>query len=226
MYKRQDRNVVSLINLINQLLDFRKMEEINYSPQLKPCDITALVQDICIRFRAAIETSGLQFETDLPDKPISYNVDRDAMTKIISNVLANAVKYASSQVHISLTEDDGSFRIVVEDDGPGVDNKMQSDIFKVFYRADNHKTGTGLGLPLARLLAEKHGGTLQLLASEGGGWCGIRNPDSAERGCRTGRGSAVGNDMPARRASRIRRRTSRRNEIPRRRRDRRAGRRR
>lgn len=164
-----NRNVATLLNLINQLLDFRKMEETNYSLQLASCDIGSLVEDICIRFRAAVETSGLKLETHLPDKPVVYNVDRDAMTKIINNVLVNAVKYASSQVRISLTEHGGTFRIVVEDDGPGVEKKMQSDIFKVFYRAGDHKTGTGLGLPLARLLAEKHGGTLLLLSAEGGG---------------------------------------------------------
>lgn len=163
-----NRNVVNLLNLINQLLDFRKMEEINYSLQLASCDVTALVQDICIRFRAAVETSGLQLETHLPDGPVIFNIDRDAMTKIVNNVLVNAVKYASSQVVVSLTQEPGTFRIVIADDGPGVDSKMQSDIFKVFYRAGDHKTGTGLGLPLARLLAEKHGGTLRLLPSERG----------------------------------------------------------
>lgn len=175
-----NRNVATLLNLINQLLDFRKMEEINYSLQFSSCNIVSLVEDICIRFRAAVETSGLQLETQLPDKPVVYNVDRDAMTKIINNVLVNAVKYASSQVRISLTEETGTFRIVVADDGPGVDRKMRSDIFKVFYRAGDHKTGTGLGLPLARLLAEKHGGTLLLLPAEGGGAAfEIRIPQNA-----------------------------------------------
>lgn len=177
-----NRNVATLLNLINQLLDFRKMEEMHYSLQFASCDIVALVEDICIRFRAAVETSGLRLEAHLPDHPVVYNVDRDAMTKIINNVLVNAVKYASSQVRISLTEEGGRFRIVVTDDGPGIDRKMRSDIFKVFYRAGDHKTGTGLGLPLARLLAEKHGGTLQLLPpdAEGGGAAfEIRIPQNA-----------------------------------------------
>lgn len=163
-----DRNVVNLLNLINQLLDFRKMEEVNYSLNLAPCDVRALVEDICIRFRAAIETSDLHLETDLPEEPALYNIDRDAMTKIVGNVLGNAVKYAASHVRILLECELDGFRIEIDDDGPGVDDKMQLSIFKPFYRAANHKTGTGLGLPLARLLAEKHGGTLRLLPSERG----------------------------------------------------------
>ena len=99
------------------------------------------------------------------------HVNREAFTKIISNLLNNGVKYAESYVHISLevpeTDDNNSFCIRTENDGVIIPNEMKEEIFKPFVRFNEKEdgkvtTGTGIGLALSRSLAELHQGTLAM----------------------------------------------------------------
>ena len=111
----------------------------------------------------------------VPEKDFYAHVNREAFTKIISNLLNNGVKYAESYVHISLevpeADDNNSFRIRTENDGVIIPNEMKEEIFKPFVRFNEKEdgkvtTGTGIGLALSRSLAELHQGTLAMGAGE------------------------------------------------------------
>ena len=107
----------------------------------------------------------------VPEEDFYAHVNREAFTKILSNLLNNGVKYAESYVHISLevpeTDDNNSFCIRTENDGVIIPNEMKEEIFKPFVRFNEKEdgkvtTGTGIGLALSRSLAELHQGTLAM----------------------------------------------------------------
>ncbi len=94
------------------------------------------------------------------------SVDEDAFVKIFSNLLLNSIKYAKSYILVTLNSVEGKnlFTIEVNNDGQQIPDAIKDKIFEPFFRGENSefKSGTGLGLPLARSLAEMHQGTLTL----------------------------------------------------------------
>ncbi len=95
------------------------------------------------------------------------------LTRLVRNLLTNAVRYARAEVRVSLTEDDSGARLVVDDDGPGVPVADRDRVFERFVRLDEarsaHDGGTGLGLPIVRDIASAHRATAQITDAPGGG---------------------------------------------------------
>lgn len=111
--------------------------------------------------------NNLLLNLDLSVKELYVLVDKEALIKIMSNLFSNAVKYASKSiiVRLHLSPEYDTFMIDFINDGVSVPADMRNKIFEPFYRIKGHeeKPGTGLGLPLARSLAEMHHGTLELV---------------------------------------------------------------
>ncbi len=166
-----DKNTSRLIDLTNQLLDFRKAEANNYSLNFTKTDINDLLSDVFSTFRPAAEQKQLQYKLELPRITLQAFVDEEACKKITSNLVNNAIKYAESSVKVKLSpfnSDDLLFHIEFTNDGPLIGYDDRDRIFEPFYRAEGNskEQGTGIGLPLARSLAELHKGTLELKRSE------------------------------------------------------------
>lgn len=166
-----DKNTSRLIDLTNQLLDFRKAEANNYSLNFTKTDINDLLNDVFATFRPAAEQKQLQYKLELPRITLQAFVDEEACKKITSNLINNAIKYAESRVNVKLSpfnSDDLLFHIEFTNDGPLIGYNDRDRIFEPFYRAEGNskEPGTGIGLPLARSLAELHKGTLELKRSE------------------------------------------------------------
>ncbi|WDF53985.1 ligand-binding sensor domain-containing protein [Mucilaginibacter sp. KACC 22063] len=161
-----ERNTQRLLTLTNQLLDFSKTETQGFSLNYVKTDIAALIKESMIRFKDAAQQRklSLKFESEQP-RFFAY-VDTEAMSKILSNLLDNAVKYAASKAIIQLLtgEPGNTFTIFVKTDGNLIPGHMREKIFETFFRMKEaqEKSGTGIGLPLARYLAELHKGTLIL----------------------------------------------------------------
>lgn len=152
----------TLINLVNQLLDYRKSEGGYYVLNLRPCLIGALTEEICSRFRPIVESEGKTLDVTIPSEAYSYNVDHEALEKILNNILSNAVKYAVSTINLKLEEFPDHFSIVISNDGEKIATAERENVFKMFYQVKGSKNGTGIGLPLARMLAERHEGSLAI----------------------------------------------------------------
>lgn len=157
-----EKNTERLLNLINQLLDLRKTEDGEFHLQIRPHSIHTLIQNVYTRFVPSAQLKNIRMEIELPEKDFIANVDEEALTKVISNLLSNALKYTKDSIHISLQPETSGFEIKVADNGPGIAKTEKKRIFEAFYQPDHSKSGTGIGLALAKLLTEKHSGRLFL----------------------------------------------------------------
>jgi len=164
-----NKNTDYLLNLINQLLDFRKTEETEFQLHIKPCSVNELLQDAYERFKHGAELKDLAFEISLPAEDLRPGIDKEAFNKIVSNLLSNALKYANTCIEMKLVSFDNHFEIRISDDGKGISESEKKKVFDVFYQADNSEMGTGIGLALAKALVEKHKGTLIYERNETGG---------------------------------------------------------
>ena len=160
------RNAQRLLNLVNQLLDFRKIESSSFLMNFLPTDISTLLREVCTDFTPAARQKGATFAIDIPQDNIpNVMADREALTKILSNLLSNAMKFCEKHVGVSLEQKGDQVCIAVSNDGPHIPHDQLEEIFKPFYQYYGTQVnatvkGSGLGLPLARSLAEMHSGTL------------------------------------------------------------------
>ncbi len=163
------KNTNRLIELTDQLLDFRKTEIKGFNLNFVNINVSKLLEENCLRYKSAMEQKNLRLSVNLPDEHLYAYADPEALNKILSNLIDNAVKYASGQIVITLNSYKDTFDIEVKSDGDLIPFNMHKKIFEPFYRMESNKDqrGTGIGLPLARSLAELHEGTLQLRTEDG-----------------------------------------------------------
>ena len=161
-----DKNTRRLLDLTNQLLDFRKVESGEFSLHKENINISELFQTIHTGFLPLTEQKKIAFKIQSPSHDVFGFIDEEATTKIISNLLDNAIKYSKSFVEADLHYDaENTMAIVtVSNDGLEIPAHLREQIFEPFFRSPNAEkiTGTGIGLPLAKSLAELQGGTLIL----------------------------------------------------------------
>mgnify|MGYP003859971955 CR=1 FL=1 len=164
-----NKNTNRLIELSNELLDFRKTEKKGFSLAFTRIEIGKLLEDIFVRFKSSAEQQLINFHLIKPEEPFFADIDKEAFTKIISNLLSNAIKNADTSVKISLIIIPLApyFKVSVSNDGKLISPENREKIFEPFFQIEGDKnnktsTGTGLGLPLSRSLAEMHSGTLMV----------------------------------------------------------------
>lgn len=159
------RNTNRLLTLTNQLLDFSKTETHGFSLSFVRTDIVQLIKDRIMQFKEAAQQKKIQIKFEHPEPHFYAYVDAEAMTKILSNLLDNAVKYTATKVIIQLDVKQNDFTILMKNDGNIIPEAMDEKIFESFFRMKEaeKQPGTGIGLPLSRYLAELHKGKLILL---------------------------------------------------------------
>lgn len=167
-----ERNTNRLIDLTNQLLDFRQTEIKGFSLNFVRANIAEMLEETFISFRPLAELKNLQFELDLPASPVFASVDTEAYIKILTNLFSNAVKYAEREVSVlllPLQEEDNFFTIEIKNDGYLIPYEMKEKIFEPFFRlaATEKQKGTGIGLALSLSLVQLHKGVLLLKKPEG-----------------------------------------------------------
>lgn len=167
------QNTERLLNLTNQLLDFRRTESQGFQLNFTESNVTEILKETHLRFTSLAKQKGLNFVLNVPESDFYAHVNREAFTKIISNLLNNAVKYADSSIDVFLEVDDDKkmFHIRTINDGTLIPAEMREEIFKPFVRFNEREdgkvtTGTGIGLALSRSLAELHQGKLVMLPDE------------------------------------------------------------
>ncbi len=162
------KNTNRLLDLTNQLLDFRKAEIEGMKLNFTPVDIVELLRETYIRFTPIAKEKKLIFELKLDIEQFDAVVDKEAVTKILSNLFTNALKFTKSEIVVLLdTTKSASLEIRVESDGEVIPLELKEKIFEMFFQNKDNTyegtpKGTGIGLYLGRLLAELHNGRLYL----------------------------------------------------------------
>ena len=161
-----ERNTDRLIELTNQLLDYRQTEAGGFVLSFTEENISKLLQDLYFNFKPLAEKKGLSYKLHLTKDPLVAYADSDALTKIFSNLLSNAIKYAEKEVDVTLgmSSSEKSFFIEFRNDGDIIPVDMREKIFEPFIRLKKNEKqkGTGIGLALAKSLTELHGGKVML----------------------------------------------------------------
>lgn len=164
--KLMEKNTNRLIELTNQLLDFRKTETKGFSLNFVRTNISSTLEDIFNSFKVLAEQKNLLYQVRFPEKEVYAYVDTDAFNKILSNLFNNAIKYGQYevQVKLELTNEEKTFQITIQNDGYLVPADMKEQVFEPFFRLKEaeKQSGSGIGLSISKSLTELHKGRLEL----------------------------------------------------------------
>ncbi len=158
-------NTKHLLSLINQLLDFRKIDSNKFLLSLTNNDIKQLLKDTIGLFEPLVKQQNKTLKFNIPDSELQAPVDKEGLIKIINNLFVNAVKYSEKELFVELTKDETHFYITISNDGKLIPKDEAEKIFDPFYQLGQNRntpSSTGIGLSLARSLAELHNGQLYL----------------------------------------------------------------
>ena len=155
------RNVRTLLKLINQILDFRKVEGGKMALQLAETNLAALVGNVVSEFVAAAEHKRIRLSCRLPEH-VTAKIDAGKVERVVSNILSNAVKFTpvAGEINVELVVDtpQGTATLSVTNTGKGIAEADLPHIFERFYQPQHSEGGTGIGLALAKAFVDMHGG--------------------------------------------------------------------
>ena len=164
-----------LTALINNILDFSRIEAGRKEYEFRETDIADLVRNTLDSYRYQIEQQGFTFEEEIDSSLPKVYVDREAIARALVNLVNNALKYSDDEkfIGVKLYPANGLLKLEVADRGIGITRREQSKIFEKFYRTGDplvHNTkGSGLGLSLVRHITEAHGGEISVESTPGKG---------------------------------------------------------
>ena len=164
-----------LSSLINNILDFSRIEAGRKEYDFRETDIAELVRNTLDSYRYQIEQQGFALEEQIDASIPAVKVDREAIARALVNLVNNALKYSDSEkfLCVRLYRDQGVLKLEVSDRGIGIERNEQARIFEKFYRTCDplvHNTkGSGLGLSLVRHITQAHGGDVEVESTPGSG---------------------------------------------------------
>jgi signal transduction histidine kinase len=164
-----------LTALINNILDFSRIEAGRKEYDFRKTNLAELVCNTLDTYRDQIDEQGFTFEQKIDPGIPPVEVDREAIARSLVNLVNNALKYSDREkfIGVNLYRADGALKLEVVDHGIGIARNEQSKIFEKFYRAGDplvHNTkGSGLGLSLVRHIAHAHGGEVEVESAPGRG---------------------------------------------------------
>jgi signal transduction histidine kinase len=164
-----------LTALINNILDFSRIEAGKKEYEFRDTDLSALVRSTLDAYRYQIEQNGFAYEEHITDELPPVRVDREAIARSLLNLVNNAIKYSSQDRYlaVSLYRTNGSVKLDVQDHGIGIPRSEQQKIFDKFYRVCDplchENKGSGLGLSLVRHIVDAHGGEVSVESIPGKG---------------------------------------------------------
>ncbi|WP_426503783.1 SpoIIE family protein phosphatase [Dactylosporangium sp. McL0621] len=169
------RNAERLLKLVNTLLDFSQLESGRLEPHREALDLARLTAELAALFAPAAGRAGLRLDVDCPPLPRPVHADRDMWTKIVLNLLSNALKFTfTGTITVRLaTAGDEHVELTVTDTGVGVDPGDQARLFERFHRVQGARArtheGSGIGLALVAELTALHGGVASVHSAAGAG---------------------------------------------------------
>ena len=195
-YKIMKRNTDRIMNLINQLLDSRKIDKGQMKMQFEQSEIVGMVRNVCTLFDNQAETKGVEYKVETTTPEIYAWVDAGNFDKIIVNLLSNAFKFTpdNGSITVSISEGEDTkavqpelqryFEVSVVNSGEAISPDDMAHIFERYYQSQNTNIsnvfGTGLGLHLTRSLVQLHHGTIDVENVQDGVRFTVRMPRGSE----------------------------------------------
>ena len=167
-----DKSTVRLLRLINQLLEFRRMQNNKLTLTLEKIDVMAFLRDLFLSFKEMAESKQMTFRFNPSVEHYEMFVDKEKLDKVVYNLLSNAFKYTPSggEITLSATVDESSRHYIVQvsDTGVGVPKEKRNELFKRFAKNRISGNSMGIGLHLTHELVAVHKGTIAYSENEGG----------------------------------------------------------
>lgn len=174
-------NARKLLHLINQLLDLSRLEAGALTLHLRPADVAAAARGWAAAFQDLAQLRGVGLHLALPAGPVPLTYDAVRLEEVVSNLLANALRFTPAGGHVTLAvreeaptaaAPDGAVLLSVQDTGVGIAPEALPRLFDRFYQVPTggpEAVGSGVGLALVKELTERHGGAVQVLSTPGAG---------------------------------------------------------
>lgn len=169
---RSVRQTDRLAGLIENLLDVSRIRSKNLGLERENIDLSALVTETISRFLEQARVAGSTIVSHIPRQVINGELDRIRIEQVLTNLLSNAVKYGSGKgIEVSLSADENTATLTVQDHGIGISKEDQERIFGRFERAVTLKdfSGLGLGLYITQQIVQAHGGKIDVESTPGQG---------------------------------------------------------
>lgn len=169
--RTMDKSVQRMLRLIDQLLEFRKMQAGKLKLSLQETDVVMFVQGICKMFDDAAEFKQIDFKLESQLPAYLMYLDQQKMDKVVFNLLSNAFKYTpvKGRIVVSLAFQEGKLTVRVADTGVGIPKEKQAQLFSRFMQSSYTGENFGIGLHLTHELVKVHHGEISFHDNEGGG---------------------------------------------------------
>ncbi len=153
--------------MINLLFDYTRLNSEGYEVTLTKLDICELVRETVAAAFYDIEKANDEVDVDIPEEQINLNIDKLQMTRVINNLITNAIRHnnTGTKINVTLRDDGDDIKIFVADSGDEIPEKLAEGLFQPFVMGDESrqtKGGTGLGLSIAKKIVELHHGRIKL----------------------------------------------------------------
>ena len=168
MLKKVERKAQSVMELINQFFTLSKIESGDMDIELSRVDICEICRESVLDFYELLSNKKLYVKVDMPETPIYIQGNKEALQRILFNLISNVVRYGADGKYlgISLRDDDRNVYVDVTDKGKGIDRAFADSIFDRLFTMEDSRNrniqGNGLGLTIAQNLAQRLGGTITL----------------------------------------------------------------
>lgn len=168
MLKKVERKAQSVMELINQFFTLSKIESGDMDIELSRVDICEICRESVLDFYELLSNKKFYVKVDMPETPIYIQGNKEALQRILFNLISNVVRYGADGKYlgISLQDDDRNVYVDVTDKGKGIDKAFADSIFDRLFTMEDSRNrniqGNGLGLTIAQNLAQRLGGTITL----------------------------------------------------------------
>lgn len=172
---RLQKHAARLANLINDLYQLSLTDIGAMTYRKTSCDLREIIEEISISLHDRMQPGSLDLELHLPNSAVTIFADPERLNQLFLNLFNNSINYTEvpGNIRVQLMSDQGQAIFIIEDSAPGVAPELHEKLFERLYRAESSRSretgGAGLGLSICRNIAEAHGGTINISASNLGG---------------------------------------------------------
>ena len=166
------RKAHDLKEYIDVLFDWFKLNSDEFVLLIDPVEAVELTRNILIDWIPIFEDKQIDYSIDIPEQPFRVRLDPDAYMRVLNNLIQNVIVHShADKINISLSNQDGNMKIVVADNGVGIEKDDLKHIFERLYKCDKGRSekGSGLGLSIVHQLVEKMNATIAAESTPGNG---------------------------------------------------------